>query len=128
MVKYDGIVLGVIHSLNNEPMNKVAEGFFNKSISYMKRLKPGEVVALEEGEFFRKLADEAKKMNLTETCIRAYTSNLFKKGLPLVKMKINNKVSVISIKSDFKTLNLKEKLLALYYEKDPYQTTLFDLS
>ena len=70
----------------------------------------------------------AEKMTLTETCIRAYTSNLFKKGLPLVRTKINNKITLVSVKGDFKSLNLKEKLLALYYEKDPYQTSLFDIS
>ena len=69
----------------------------------------------------------AKKMGLSETCIRAYISVLFKKGAPLLRTKINNKKTLINVKTAFKALNLKERLLALYYEKDPYQTSLFGL-
>ena len=85
------------------------------------------VYQLDEGNQGASYQELAQKMGLTETCIRAYISSLFKKGLPLSKMKINNKKTIVTIKQDFKSLNLKSKIIALYYEKDPYQTSIFDL-
>ena len=66
------------------------------------------VYQLDEGNQGASYTELAQKMGLTETCIRAYISSLFKKGLPLVKIKINNKKTLVSIKQDFKGLNLKE--------------------
>lgn len=86
------------------------------------------VYQLDEANQGASYQELAQKMGLTETCVRAYISSLFKKGLPLVKMKINNKKTLVSIKPDFKVLNLKERILGLYYEKDPYQTSIFDVN
>ncbi len=68
----------------------------------------------------------AERLSLTEQCIRGYISVLVKKGLPLEKRKINNKRTLFSITKDFRTLNLKQKLIQIYYG-DPYQTTIFDI-
>lgn len=69
----------------------------------------------------------ALNMNLTESCIRGYIASLIKKKVPLKKVKINNKKVIIIIKREFKELNLKNKLISLYYQTDPYQTRLFDV-
>jgi len=66
-------------------------------------------------------------MDLSEHRIRAHISALIKKGAPLIKKKINNRSVILSIKKEFKLLNLKKQLVLMYYEKDPYQTTLFDV-
>ena len=50
-----------------------------------------------------------------------------KKNAPLVKQKLNNKRNLLSIRKDFKALNLKQRLINVYYESDPHQTTLFDI-
>ena len=86
------------------------------------------IYQLEGGSQGASYSELAEKMGLTETCIRAYISSLFKKGLPLVKTKINNKKTMITIKQDFKILNLKERIINLYYEKDPHQTSIFDVN
>ncbi len=86
------------------------------------------VYQLDESNQGASYQEVAEKMGLTETCVRAYISSLFKKGIPLTKVKINNKRTIVSIKQDFKNLNLKAKIIALYYEKDPYQTSIFDIN
>jgi hypothetical protein len=68
------------------------------------------------------------KMALSEHCIRAHVCSLFKKNAPLEKSRLNNRLALIFVKKDFKTLNLKNKLLDLYYKSDINQTTLFDPS
>lgn len=66
-------------------------------------------------------------MKLSESCTRAYISSLLKKGCPIIKKKVNNKLTLIFVKKEFKTLNLKEKLISLYYEDDPLQKKLIDI-
>ena len=78
----------------------------------------------DEGVGYLSLSSNLK---LSETCIRVYVRNLIKKGIPLIKHKINNKTTLISVEKDFKTLNMKDKIINLYYKTDPYQKTLFDL-
>lgn len=84
------------------------------------------VYQLEE-DFGRPITynDLANKLALTSGCIRGYVSSIMRKGLPLNKLKINNRTLTLSIKADFKDLNLKEKLISLFYGKDPEQTRLF---
>lgn len=72
---------------------------------------------------YSKLADILK---LSENGVRSYVSILIKKGLPITKHKINNKIAYLTIQKDFKNLNLRHKLISLYYGTDPFQTTLFD--
>jgi len=68
----------------------------------------------------------ATQMNLSEACIRGYISSLMKKGAPILKEKINNRVVHLSILKDFRDLNLKQKLESMYYKKDPNQRRLID--
>jgi DNA-binding NarL/FixJ family response regulator len=57
--------------------------------------------------------DISKQLSLTEMTIRSYVSSLLNKGLPIQKTRrFNNKVS-LSIKKEFKTLNLASQLLTL---------------
>ena len=69
--------------------------------------------------------DLSERLNLTSGCIRGNVSALIRKNLPLTKAKINNRTLTLSIKSDFKELNLKQKLTNIYYDQDPDQTKLF---
>jgi len=63
-------------------------------------------------------------LKLSPGCIRTHITNLLQKGAPIIKSKINNKITLLAINPDFKALNLKQKLIQIYYQKDPYQTTL----
>ena len=82
------------------------------------------------------LEDEGKQANytsiahimtLSEHCIRSHVSSLLKKNAPILKQKLNNKRNLLSLRKDFKALNLKQRLINMYYETDPYQTALFDI-
>lgn len=68
--------------------------------------------------------DVAKKLNLTEGCVRTYVSSLLKKGLPLIKKKYNNRQVFLLISPDFRSLNLKQKLVDTFYHSDSNQKTL----
>lgn len=68
--------------------------------------------------------DIAKKLTLTEGCVRTYVSSLLKKGLPLIKKKYNNKQVFLLISPDFRSLNLKQKLVDTFYHSDLNQKTL----
>ncbi|MBL7101024.1 MAG: hypothetical protein ISS23_03665 [Nanoarchaeota archaeon] len=68
--------------------------------------------------------DVARKLKLTEGCIRTYVSSLLKKGLPLVKKKYNNKQVFLYILPEFRSLDLKQKLINTFYQNDPNQKTL----
>ncbi|MBI5871635.1 hypothetical protein HZB88_00955 [archaeon] len=59
----------------------------------------------------------AKTLNLSEGCIRTYMSSLIKKGIPIIKVKINNRVTLLSLSQDFRSLNLKKTLSDLYYTR-----------
>ena len=69
----------------------------------------------------------AQDLNITESCIRGYIASLLKKQAPIQKIKLNNKKVILRINPDFRQLNLKNKLVSLFYEIDPYQTRLFDV-
>ena len=68
--------------------------------------------------------DLSLKLRLSTGCIRSYLSSIIKKGLPVLKKKINNRTITLTLHQDFKELNLKERLTNLYYHKDPNQTRL----
>ena len=70
--------------------------------------------------------DIAKRVGLSEGCIRTYVSSVIKKGLPLMKAKVNNKLVLLKIRPEFREMGLKQKLANLYYQADPHQTTLFN--
>ena len=67
-------------------------------------------------------------MQLSEHCIRSHISSLMKKNVPIIKKRLNNRLNILSIKKDFKSLNLKQKLINIFYDSDPNQTTLFELN
>lgn len=67
----------------------------------------------------------SKKMDLSEGCIRLYISSLIEKGAPLLKQKQNNKTIFLSILEDFRNLNYKDRLVAVYYGRDLGQKRLF---
>lgn len=67
----------------------------------------------------------SKKMGLSEGCVRTYIRAMFKKEIPLVKSKYNNKTIFLSILEDFRKLNYKDKLVNAYYGRDPGQKRLF---
>jgi hypothetical protein len=72
-------------------------------------------------------SDVANKLKLSEGCIRTYISSLIRKGAPIKKYRYNNKLVLLSISKEFRDLNLKKQLLAVYYRSDPYQPTLNEL-
>ncbi|MEA3378179.1 MAG: hypothetical protein U9Q69_00920 [Nanoarchaeota archaeon] len=68
----------------------------------------------------------AQKLNLSAGCIRTYVSSLLHKGVPIKKLKYNNRLIFLKISPDFRKLNLKKQLMALYYRTDPLQPTLHE--
>jgi hypothetical protein len=70
----------------------------------------------------------SQKMQLSEHCIRSHISSLMRKNIPIIKTRLNNRINLISIRKDFKALNLKQKLISIYYNVDPHQKTLFDIN
>ncbi|MEK6893093.1 MAG: hypothetical protein AABX07_02725 [Nanoarchaeota archaeon] len=55
----------------------------------------------------------AKKLSLTESSIRDYTQKIIKKGIPLIKLKENNKKIFISISPDLKKIASLSTILQL---------------
>tara|TARA_Y100000310_G_scaffold315827_1_gene366862 strand:+ start:12 stop:722 length:711 start_codon:yes stop_codon:yes gene_type:complete len=66
----------------------------------------------------------AQELKLSTGCIRTYVSGLIKKGLPVVKTKFNNKLIILSVPSEIRGLNLKKKIIQVFYNLDPNQTKL----
>lgn len=84
------------------------------------------IYRLSEKDKYLTYAQIAKELNLSEGCIRTYISSLIKKGMPVNKEKYNNKHILLSIKQEFKDLNIQEDLVELYYQVDPTQRKLSD--
>ena len=66
----------------------------------------------------------AEKLNLSESCTRAYVVSLIQKKVPLIKKKVNNRVTILTIPQNFKDLELYPKLLNLFYRLDSGQSRL----
>ena len=117
-----------IHSINKQ-LSKF-QGFkqdFDKifsSVSRQEFLTFLTIYQLEEEFNNVSYLDVAKKLNLTEGCIRTYVSSLLKKGLPLMKKKYNNRQVFLYISPEFRALNLKPKLVDIFYSNDPNQRRL----
>ena len=117
------------HSTNNHSFNiqslKHQLGEKIESLTHKELMVFLTIYQLDE-ELGRKVNydDLSTRINLSKGCIRGYISNIIKKGLPLIKSKLNNKLVTLSIHSDFKDLNLKQRLTNLYYQQDPSQTRL----
>jgi len=84
------------------------------------------VYQLEDENIDTSYRNIAERMDLSEHCIRSHIHSLFRKNVPLYKVRINNKLTHIFVDKDFRSLNLKEKLINLFYQDDPYQKRLFD--
>ena len=67
----------------------------------------------------------SQKMHLSEGCIRTYVSQMLKKVIPIEKIRVNNKLTLLTISKEFRSLNLKQRLFSLFAKNDPNQTTLF---
>ena len=85
------------------------------------------IYQIEEEKGQVSYGDLSISMGITTSCIRVYVANLLKRGLPINKIKVKNKDVLLSIKDDFRALNIKQKLIGLYYESDPNQTKLLDI-
>ena len=70
--------------------------------------------------------DLANYMKLSEGCVRAYVYRMLSRGSPIVKHKVNNRVVNLSLLPEFRNLNLKKRLLDIYYHLDTSQKRLFD--
>ena len=68
----------------------------------------------------------ANGLSLTSSCVRSYVSNLIKKGLPVVKKRYNNRITILSIPPEIRGLNMKKQLIQMFYNLDPNQKKLFD--
>lgn len=116
------------HSLNSyahkiQDFKQGFEGLFSK-LSQQEFLTFLTIYQLQEEKGQVTYSDVAKKLNLSEGCIRTYISSLLKKGIPLIKEKYNNKHIILKISAEFRSLNLKQKLVDMFYQTDPTQKTL----
>lgn len=68
--------------------------------------------------------DVASKLSLTNGCIRSHVCSLIAKKAPITRRKINNWKVSLSIDASFKSLTSEDKLLEMYYQRDPSQTTI----
>ena len=68
--------------------------------------------------------DLSSHFKLTPGCIRTHIANMVKKNIPIIRAKINNKLTLFSISDDFRHLNIKSRLFNLYNNQDPYQKKL----
>jgi len=72
-------------------------------------------------------SDVAKRLNLSEGCIRTYISGLMRKKIPVEKIKYNNKAVFLHIPKEFRELSLKGELVSIYYDTSlPQQRRLTD--
>lgn len=55
----------------------------------------------------------SKKLNLTESSIRDYTLKLIKKGIPLIKIKVDNKKITLKIPDEFKKIASLQAIISL---------------
>ncbi len=69
--------------------------------------------------------DLSKHLSVTEGCVRSHIVSLVKKGLPIIRNKINNRITILSISSEFRNLGIKARLFNLYSQQDPTQKKLF---
>ena len=67
----------------------------------------------------------SRHLSLSEGCIRTYVSQLLKKSAPIQKIRLNNKLTLLTIDKTFRALNLKSRLMNLLARSDPNQTTLY---
>jgi len=57
--------------------------------------------------------DLAARIGLTESSVRDYIIRIMKKGIPIIKEKLNNKTTILKIPADLKNIATLESLLKL---------------
>jgi len=134
-------VQSINHSLNTQSFtNHSTDPIYSLSIQSLKKDIDSKFSELTSQEFLVFLTiyqleedynrgitygDLSSKIGLSEGCIRGYVSSILRKNIPLRKLKINNRTITLQINSDFRELNLKERLTNIYYHLDPNQKRLF---
>lgn len=91
-------VLNSLDSIKKEIRNKF------KRITDQEFLVFSTIYQLTENKEFVDYRDLSLKLNLTESSIRDYIGKLIKKGIPVEKTKINNKIIQLSISSNLKKI------------------------
>lgn len=91
-------VLNSLDSIKKEIRNKF------KRITDQEFLVFSTIYQLAESNGFVDYKDLAIKLNLTESSIRDYVGRLIKKGIPVEKTKINNKIIQLSISENLKKI------------------------
>jgi hypothetical protein len=82
------------------------------------------IYQLEDEKGFATYRDIAKHMELSPSCIRGYISSSIRKGIQILKQKPNNHSVILRIQPSFRELELKQRLINIFYRKDPEQLTL----
>jgi DNA-binding MarR family transcriptional regulator len=91
-------ILNSLDSIKKEIRNKF------KRITDQEFLVFSTIYQLTEEQEFVDYKDLSLKLNLTESSIRDYVGRLIKKGIPLEKTKINNKIIQLSISENLKKI------------------------
>ncbi len=84
------------------------------------------IYQMEEDKGSVSYSDIAQHLKLSESGVRHYVFNLIKKGAPIQKKRVNNKLTLLSLFQEFKEFNLKKELVDLYLHLDTHQKTLTD--
>ncbi len=84
------------------------------------------IYQMEEDKGSVSYSDIAQHLKLSESGVRHYVFNLIKKGAPIQKKRVNNKLTLLSLFPEFKEFNLKKELVDLYLHLDTHQKTLTD--
>lgn len=113
----DGYSLN-IHELNNDLPNILSRLSKQEFMTFLT------IYQLEEEISKVTYDDVGKSLNISSGCVRTYISGLIKKGLPVLKVKYNNKVVLLSIPPEIRSLNIKKKLVNTFYNLDPSQKKL----
>lgn len=82
------------------------------------------IYQLEEEQEFATYEDLEKSLGLNHPCLRMYLSLLLKKKIPIQKAKAQGKTVKLTITPSFRALNLKQRLINLFYGQDSNQTKL----
>jgi DNA-binding MarR family transcriptional regulator len=98
---YFGDALEILNSLDN--IKKEIRNKF-KRITDQEFLVFSTIYQLEEEAVLIDYKSLSKKLNLTESSIRDYVGRLIKKGIPVEKTKINNKMIRLSISEKLKKI------------------------
>lgn len=79
-----------------------------------------EIYIMEEKQGAASYRDIAKKIGLTESSVRDYVARLTRRGIPIIKRKINNKSIILGISSDLRSLFTLDSLIKLREIQDKF--------